>query len=217
MTPRTRAALAAAAAVAGAAASARTTVRAARTVAALLAAGAGVLLLAACDGRAGVRDTGAGEADDPGPPAAAEEVLPEYAAVTLDGDSVSLRDYRGEVLLLNVWATWCPPCRREMPSLQAVHEEQGPEGLRVVGVSIDGRGSEDKIRDFLAEYGITYTILHDPEERVLRELGIFGIPTTYLVDRAGRVVQRWMGEADFGAPDIRRTIREALASDETRR
>lgn len=196
MTPRTRGALAAAVA---------------------LAAGAGVLLLSGCDGQAGAREMGDGEAGDRGPPSASAEVLPEYAAVTLDGDSVSLRDYRGEVLLLNVWATWCPPCRREMPSLQALHEELGPEGLRVVGVSIDGAGSKEAVRDFLAEYGITYTILHDPEERVLRELGIFGIPTTYLVDRRGRVLERWIGEADFGAPEILREMRRALVSEETPR
>lgn len=137
--------------------------------------------------------------------------LPSYSETTLDGDTIAIRDYRSQVLLLNVWATWCPACRREMPSLQALHGELSPEGLRVVGVSIDeGPNSEAKVRRFLDEYGITYTILHDPNGDIRDTYQVIGIPTTYLVDRQGRVVKRWLGEVDFDAREVREVIQRTL-------
>lgn len=181
---------------------------------------AGAVLLSGCGGEAGGGAAEAGEAGDGRPAAAAASPrfpapgaeIPEYAAATLDGDTVALADYRGQVLLLNVWATWCPACEREMPSLQALHEDLGSQGLRVVGVSVDaGPGSAETVRDFLAEYGVTYTVLHDPDGRIQHTHQVFGIPTTYLVDRAGRVVKRWVGEVDFGAPEIRQEFARALA------
>lgn len=155
----------------------------------------------------------AGEAPRSPRPPAIGEVLPPYAAPALDGDTARLRDYRDRALLLNVWATWCPACEREMPSLQKLHEELGPAGLAVVGVSIDaGKESERTVREFLDEYGITYTILHDPRSRIMDAYRIVGIPTTYLADREGRLVERWIGEVDFGAPEVRRAVRRALGS-----
>jgi peroxiredoxin len=100
-----------------------------------------------------------------------------------------------------------------MPSLQALHADLGPRGLRVAGLSVDaGPGSAATLRDFLEEYTITYTILHDPDGRIQHAYQVFGIPTTYLVDRGGRVVQRWIGELDFGAPEIREEFERALDS-----
>lgn len=152
-----------------------------------------------------------GEAARSSRPPAVGERLPAYAAPTLEGDTVRLRDYRGRALLFNVWATWCPACEREMPSLQKLHEELGASGLAVVGVSIDGGPSSERtVREFLAEYGITYTVLHDPPSRIMDAYRIVGIPTTYLADREGRLVKRWIGEVDFGAPDVRRAVRRAL-------
>lgn len=149
----------------------------------------------------------------PRPPAVGE-VLPAYAASTLEGDTVRLRDYRGQALLFTVWATWCPACEREMPSLQKLHEEAGASGLAVVGVSIDaGRKSERTVRVFLHEYGITYTILHDPASRIMDTYRVVGIPTTYLADREGRVVERWIGEVDFGAAEVRSIVRRALGAE----
>lgn len=167
------------------------------------------VLTAACESGGG-----AGEPPRSARPPAVGKMLPAYAAPTLEGDTVRLRDYRGRALLLNVWATWCPACEREMPSLQTLHEELGPSGLAVVGVSIDaGPGSEGTVRDFLAEHGITYTILHDPRSRIMDAYRIVGIPTTYLADRQGRLVERWIGEVDFGAPDLRRAVRRALGAE----
>jgi thiol-disulfide isomerase/thioredoxin len=89
------------------------------------------------------------------------------AAVDLAGDTVSLQAYRGEGVLLNLWATWCPPCRAEMPYLQELADEYAPRGLRVVGVSVDDRGAHDQVLAFLEESGVRYEILLDPAMNVL--------------------------------------------------
>ena len=95
---------------------------------------------------------------------------PGFTAKTLDATPQvkTLSDYRGKVVLLNIWATWCPPCREEMPSIQALHETFRARGFTVVAVSIDQAGDEPKIRDFLKEYGLTFEVLHDPDGNVLR-------------------------------------------------
>lgn len=138
--------------------------------------------------------------------------MPAYAAPTLAGDTLELESLRGKVVLLNVWATWCPPCRDEMPGLQQLHQELAGRGLRVVGVSIDGRGALPEVRSFLQEYGIDFTILHDPELSVLKLLRSSGVPETLLVDRRGRVLQRWIGRIDPAAPQVRQPILDALSS-----
>ncbi len=141
----------------------------------------------------------------------AGDPAPAYAAPTLEGDTLSLAELRGQAVLLNVWATWCLPCRQEMPDLQALHEELGDEGLRVIGVSIDSRGAGRDVRDFLQQYGISFTILHDPEERVTRTFRMSGgIPQTFLIDREGRIVQRWIGIFNPDTPENRARLTEAL-------
>lgn len=145
-----------------------------------------------------------------GAPITAGDPLPHYAAVTLAGDSVALRAFRGEVVLLNVWASWCPACEREMPSLQRLHEETGHRGLRVVGVSVDPPGSGERVREFLERFGISYPILLDPQDRISGLFGIIGIPTSYLVDRRGMVRDVWIGERNFGASPVRAALDSAL-------
>jgi cytochrome c biogenesis protein CcmG, thiol:disulfide interchange protein DsbE len=142
-------------------------------------------------------------------PLGAGDLAPQFAAAGLDGDTVSLASLRGTPVLLNVWATWCPPCREEMPGLQALHERHGPDGLRVVGVSVDGGGDGSAVREFLAAHGITFTILHDPQDRVARQFRTMGVPETFLIDADGRIVQRWIGKFDPMAPAVLERV-EAL-------
>jgi cytochrome c biogenesis protein CcmG, thiol:disulfide interchange protein DsbE len=137
-------------------------------------------------------------------------VVPPYRAGTLEGETISLRDLRGEIVLLNVWATWCYPCRREMPSFEALQRELGAEGLRVVAVSIDRAGDQDEIRDFLAELGITFTVLHDPEQTVTRTFRTRGVPETFLIGRDGVLRKHWIGRIDGHSDGVRGPIREAL-------
>ncbi|MSR35936.1 MAG: TlpA family protein disulfide reductase [Gemmatimonadetes bacterium] len=110
---------------------------------------------------------------------------PELSGTTLTGDTVALSSFRGEPVLLNLWATWCAPCRRETPYLQTLHERYGREGLRVVGVTVDTRGSASDVRAFIDEFGVTYTILHDPDMVSMDRLSVLGLPATFLVDRDG--------------------------------
>jgi peroxiredoxin len=143
-------------------------------------------------------------------PLAAGDDAPEFSAPVLDGDSLHLASLRGQPVLLNVWATWCPPCREEMPALQALHEQLGPRGLRVLGVSVDSHGSEETIRRFLVEGGYTFTILHDASDAVSRQFRTIGVPETFLIDGEGRVVRRWIGKFDPLAADVVRDIEPLL-------
>ncbi|HUG39444.1 MAG TPA: TlpA disulfide reductase family protein [Longimicrobiales bacterium] len=110
---------------------------------------------------------------------------PDYAATTLAGDTVALADLRGAPVLLNVWATWCAPCREEMPDLQAIADEFAAEGLRVVGVSIDQADASAQVQRFVDDYGISFTVLHDPRGRVTRSFRTIGVPETFLLDGEG--------------------------------
>lgn len=114
---------------------------------------------------------------------------PAYSATTLAGDSVSTTALRGKVVLLNVWATWCAPCREEIPYLQALHQQHGAQGLEVVGVSVDARGQDESIQGFMKDFGMTYPIWRDPDERVQSLFLSLGVPASYLIDREG--VLRW--------------------------
>jgi peroxiredoxin len=114
---------------------------------------------------------------------------PAYRTVSLTGDSVSLASLRGKPVLLNVWATWCHPCRDEIPALQALHERYKARGLELIGVSIDVDGADEAIREFMRDFRMTYPIWRDPDERVSTEFLVVGVPATFLIDRNG--VLRW--------------------------
>jgi peroxiredoxin len=144
------------------------------------------------------------------PQTAVGSTAPPYSASTLTGESVSLAALRGEVVLLNIWATWCFPCRREMPSFEALHRDLGPQGLHVIAVSIDRAGAAGEIEEFLHEHGITFRVLHDPEQQVARTFSAIGVPETYLIDRNGVLVRHWIGRIDGHSEQIRAPIREAL-------
>lgn len=127
---------------------------------------------------------------------------PEYTLRLLDGDSLRLADLRGDAVLLNAWATWCVPCLKEMPMLQAVHERYGPLGLRVIGISVDGKDSA-VIRDFAVQRGFAYPLAADRQSRLVRSFGWSrGIPKTLLIDRAGLVLGYWIGFVDVTQPDV---------------
>ena len=118
---------------------------------------------------------------------------PEFTATTLDGAEVSLADLRGEVVLLNTWATWCTPCKEEMPWLQVLSDRYGAEGLQVVGVSIDRAGQDDTVRSFASEHGAAFSIWRDPSNRFSRAFETTGVPETLLIGRDGAVLYRWKG------------------------
>lgn len=147
------------------------------------------LTLAACAGDDNVRAR----------PLEIGQTAPDYSAVSLTGDSVSLAQLRGRVVLLNVWATWCHPCREEIPVLQALHARYASRGLELVGVSVDARGEEATIREFATDFRMTYPLWLDPDERVQSTFLAIGVPATFLIDRDG--VLRWRHVGPVRAED----------------
>jgi peroxiredoxin len=137
---------------------------------------------------------------------------PEYRTVSIDGDSVSLAQQHGKVVLLNIWATWCHPCRDELPVLQRLHERNALRGLELIGVSVDARGEEQKVRDFAASFGLTYPLWLDPEERVSRLFLAIGVPATYLIGRDGTLLWRHVGPIREGDRSLARALETALRS-----
>ena len=115
--------------------------------------------------------------------------VPAYATVSLDGDSVSLAGQKGTVVLMNIWATWCHPCRDEIPELRAIHGRYRDRGLELIGVSVDTDGTDDAIRTFMKDFQMTFPIWRDPEERISTQFLVVGVPATFLIDREG--ILRW--------------------------
>jgi thiol-disulfide isomerase/thioredoxin len=115
------------------------------------------------------------------------------------------------VVLLNIWATWCGPCRIEMPSMQRLHEQLGEKGLRIVAVSVDDPGFEAKIQAFAEEYKLTFEILHDAPARIKQQYQTTGVPETFIVGRDGRIRRRIIGSDDWSSASNIAFIERLLA------
>jgi peroxiredoxin len=140
--------------------------------------------------------------------AGGSEPAPEFTLQTLDGDSLSLASLRGNVVLVNFWASWCPPCRVEMPGFERVWRERRAEGFVIVGIATD-RHAEDRIREFVAERDITYPILLGTGAVVQAYGGVSALPESFLVDRDGRIRHRVIGY--FAEPALRAAVSRMLA------
>lgn len=137
-------------------------------------------------------------------------LAPEYSSATIAGDSVSLSEHQGEVVVLNVWATWCFPCREEIPALQRLHDQYSEDGLRIVGVSVDARGEEVAIRNFIDEFDVTFDIWYDPAQRVISTFQVVGVPNTYLIDREGIIRWKHIGPVSDDDPQLLSALESAL-------
>jgi DsbE subfamily thiol:disulfide oxidoreductase len=129
---------------------------------------------------------------------------PDFTLPNAGGKKISLKDYRGKVVFLNFWATWCESCRDEMPSMERLYNEFRGKGLEIVAVNV-----KEKRQDALAfakELKLTYPVLLDPEGEVGLLYGAFGLPATYLIDRKGVVLARMWGPADWYSPGARKLI-----------
>jgi len=136
---------------------------------------------------------------------------PEFSAGTLAaGASKSLADYKGQVVLLNVWATWCAPCRVEMPSIEHLYQEFGPQGLKVVAVSID-EASPDVVREFVRERGLSFEILLNPSRSIERIYQTTGVPESFVLNREGVIVKKVIGATEWDSAVNRDLIRRLLA------
>ena len=125
---------------------------------------------------------------------------PNFQAIDLaTRDSVSLEDYRGSVALVNIWATWCVPCREEMPSMQRLYDSVGTRGFRIAAISID-EGSPEDVTAFARELDLSFDILHDRSGTVERLYQTTGVPESFLLDRRGVLVKRVIGAHDWSSP-----------------
>lgn len=127
---------------------------------------------------------------------------PDFRANPMAPGSVAktIADYKGEVVLLNIWATWCGPCRIEMPSMQRLEEQLGPKGLRIVAVSVDVAGMENAINTFTEEMKLSFEILHNPEGDIQRAYQTTGVPETFIIGRDGRLRRRVIGADNWDSP-----------------
>ena len=131
----------------------------------------------------------------------ASKPIAEVQFEDAEGQPRSLLDFHGKIVLLNIWATWCVPCRKEMPTLERLHAALGGPDFEVVALSIDR--STDAIRKFFAEIGIQkLAIYRDSSAKAMRQLGVVGLPTTLLIDREGLEIGRLIGPAEWDAPEI---------------
>jgi cytochrome c biogenesis protein CcmG/thiol:disulfide interchange protein DsbE len=142
---------------------------------------------------------------------------PDFHAVQVtqtasgSGKVKSLADYKGQVVLLNIWATWCNPCRAEMPSLQRLQDALGPEGLKIVAVSIDNPGMEQPIREFVQELGLHFEILYDAQGDIRTDYQTAGAPETFVLGKDGVIRKRVIGATDWNAEPEKALIRQLLA------
>ena len=137
---------------------------------------------------------------------------PDFHANTIDGAPAAktLADYKGEIVLLNVWATWCLPCRTEMPSIQALHDRFAARGLKVVAVSIDKPGFDDEIRTFRDQFGLTFEILHDATGNIQRDYQTTGVPETFIIGRDGMIRRKVIAADNWDSPANRALFAQLL-------
>jgi cytochrome c biogenesis protein CcmG, thiol:disulfide interchange protein DsbE len=139
---------------------------------------------------------------------------PSFKAIDLaTRDSVSLEDYRGSVTLVNIWATWCLPCREEMPSMQRLYDSVATRGFRIAAISID-EGAPEEVVAFARKLNLSFDILHDRSGQVERLYQTTGVPESFLLDRRGVLVKRVIGAHDWSSPANRGTVERLLAQPE---
>jgi peroxiredoxin len=142
------------------------------------------------------------------------QLAPDFSVADVAGKTVSLSALRGRVVLVNVWATWCPPCREEMPSMERLYRQLAGPDFELLAVSEDEGGIET-VRRFARDMGVTFPVLYDPERQVGTRYGVWGYPETFIVDRAGYVVERVIGPRNWDTPEQAEALRALMRSGET--
>ena len=172
--------------------------------------GVGLIVLAAWMNRGRLRPVGAGT------------VAPQFEVTDLGGNPARLSDYEGEVVMINIWATWCAPCRFEMPSMERLHQRFKDDGLRILAISVDAKlGEADQVgrpggdlQAFADSLGLTFTILHDPSGEIQNLYQTTGVPETLLVGRDGVIYKKVAGPTEWDAPEHQELIRRLLVATE---
>jgi len=121
---------------------------------------------------------------------------PDFTLPDLDGTPRKLSDYRGKVVLLNFWSTWCTPCRTEMPSMQRAFQRHKGNGFEILAVSLNVEGKPPVV-EFVKELKLTFMILLDPKKEVARIYRVYALPTSYVIDKQGKIAYKLIGEKDW--------------------
>lgn len=139
---------------------------------------------------------------------------PDFRARAVDGSGAvrTLADYRGKVVVLNIWATWCRPCIVEMPSFERLRREVPDTGLAIVAVSIDDVAGADSVRNFASALGVSFDILLDSTHAIERAYQVTGYPETFVIARDGTIRKKWIGPDDWSSAGNLRLIRQLLGS-----
>jgi cytochrome c biogenesis protein CcmG/thiol:disulfide interchange protein DsbE len=144
-------------------------------------------------------------------------LAPDFAVPDLAGQAVRLSAFRGQVVLVNLWTTWCPPCREEMPSMERLYQRLKDRGLVLLAVSQDEAGKA-AVEPFVRDLGLTFPVLIDPEHQVGDRYRVWGYPESFLIDREGRVAEHIIGPRDWAAPDqvaaVERLLETPMAAGE---
>jgi peroxiredoxin len=136
---------------------------------------------------------------------------PNFRARVLGGDHYkTLDDYKTKVVLLNLWATWCEPCLREMPSIERLHKTYGDKGLSIVAVSLDAYASDDSVRAYARNLGLTFEILRDSTMKIAETYQATGYPETFVIGSDGTIRKKWIGDADWSSQGNRALVAQLL-------
>ncbi len=135
---------------------------------------------------------------------------PDFTLENFDGEKQSLHDFRGQVVMLNFWATWCPPCRREIPSMESIYQDLGKHGFVVLAVN--EFEEPDHVFAYTGQLSVdpTFPILFDRDSSVSQLYGVKGLPTTVLINKQGKIVYRAVGGRDFDHPDVRKIVQSLM-------
>jgi peroxiredoxin len=163
-----------------------------------------IALLLACAALASACDRGAALVGKP---------APEFTLGDLEGRSVRLANLKGRVIFLNLWATWCEPCRQEMPSMQELYTRLGGDGFEILAVSAD-QGDGADVREFVRALGLTFPILRDPDLQVASRYRVTGYPETFVIDRNGVVVEHAIGPHAWSSPSSLAAFRRLIETGE---
>jgi peroxiredoxin len=137
------------------------------------------------------------------------DTAPNFSFPGLDGKMVSLADYQGKVVFVNIWATWCPPCRKEMPSMEKLYQQLKGEDFEILAVSVDTLGAK-VVGPFMKEYGLSFPALLDTRGTTQNLYGTTGLPESFIIGRKGIIEKIVIGPTDWSTPEVIRFLRNLL-------
>ena len=137
---------------------------------------------------------------------------PNFSLPGLDGQMVRLTDYRGKVVLLNIWATWCPPCVEEMPSMEKLYQELRGDGFEILAVSIDESGAQG-VRPFMKKHNLSFPALIDSKETLKDLYQTRGVPESFIIDKDGILIEKVIGPRNWANPEVIRYFRNLIRMD----